>query len=313
LGSPAHGQFTIEFGINDFTNAPQYNVLSTYSFSIGIDEPLVAGGVYNNPALTVVDYDILGVLNQPTPSNFPGFNLQRTIVGNEFYTQGSSMSFTVSDDADLSDGLQWSELEADANGRIFQFNGREVGTGRYHPAFLELFSDNTGILQNNNNMGGVNPGNNMIVDVDFGEEYIINLGFSANFAIAPAPVIQTGDFDADGVVDCDDANAYVGNLGEQADGDLAALDLDTNGTVTISDAQMLVHDFMVASNGVTGTIVGDINCDGTVDVLGDALLLVGSLGTFNAVYTDGDLDFSGNVNVLGDALILVTNLGLSND
>ena len=223
------------------------------------------------------------------------------------------MSFTVYENADLSDGLQLAELEADTNGRIFQFNGREVGTGRYHPAFLELFSDNTGILQNNNNMGGVNPNNNMVVDVDFGAEYIIDLGFGSSLTIAPAPVIQAGDFDADGVVDCDDANVYVGNLGEQADGALAALDFDSDGVVTITDAEMLITDLVVASNGVTGTIVGDVNCDGTVDVLIDAFVLVASLGASGTVYTDGDLDFSGDVSVLGDAFVLVSNLGMSNN
>ena len=315
LGSAtaAHAQFTLEFGINDFTVTPQFNSLNTFSFSIGVDEPLVAGGVYNNPDLTVIDYDIFGTLTQATPSNFPAFNLMRTIVGDEFYTQGSSMSFTVSGSADLSDGLQISELEADASGRIFQFNGREVDTGRYHPALLELFANGTGRLENSNNMGGVNPSNNLVVDVTFGEEYIVDLGFASSLTLAPAPPIATGDFDADGVVDCDDANAYVGNLGQPAVGALAELDLDTDGMVTIADAEMLIGDLIVADNGVTGTIIGDVNCDGVVDVLGDAFALVESLGTSGTVYTDGDLDFSGNVDVLGDAFILVGNLGMSNN
>ncbi|MDA8563772.1 PEP-CTERM sorting domain-containing protein [Mariniblastus sp.] len=187
LASAASAQFTLEFGIGDFTTDPQFNTLSTFDFSIGIDEPLVAGGVYSDPALNVIDYDIKGVLNDPTPSGFRGFNLQRTIIGNEFYTQGSSLNFSVLGSADLSDGLQVSELADDGNGSIFTFNGREVNTGRYHPTLFELFSNNTGSIQNSNNTGGVNPSNDMVVDVDFGEEYIVDLAFSPALTLAAIP------------------------------------------------------------------------------------------------------------------------------
>ncbi len=194
LASPAKAQFTLEFGIGDFTTNPQFNTLSTFDFSIEVNEPLVAGGVYNDPALSVVDYDVFGILNDPTPSGFPAFNLQRTIIGNEFYTQGSSLSFSVLDSANLSDGLQVSELAVDASGSIFTFNGREVGTGRYHPALFELFADNTGRIQNSNNTGGVNPGNNMEVDVTFGEEYIVDLAFSPSLTIGTATVPEPSAF-----------------------------------------------------------------------------------------------------------------------
>ena len=187
LASTVSAQFTLEFGIGEFSLDPQFNTLSTFDFSIGIDEPLVAGGVYSNPTLSVIDYDIFGVLDDPTPSEFPAFNLQRTIVGDEFYTQGSSLNFSVLGSADLSDGLQVSELADNGSGLIFEFNGREVNTGRYHPALFELFSNNTGRIQNSNNTGGVNPGNGMVVDVDFGEEYIVDLGFSPSVTLATIP------------------------------------------------------------------------------------------------------------------------------
>jgi len=122
-----------------------------------------------------------------------------------------------------------------------------------------------------------------------------------------------GDVNGDGVVDCDDANDYVGNLGEEAIGSLSVLDLNTDDMITLADAEMLINQLVVAGNGATGTIIGDINCDGTVNVLGDALVLVTSLGASGTVYTDGDLNFSGNVDVLGDALILVINLGKTNN
>jgi len=190
FAAPAKAQFTIEFDNNDFTMTPQFNRLRDFDFSIGIDEQLVAGGVYTNPVLGVIDYSVFGILDtDPTPSGFPAFDLQRTIVGNEFYTQGSSLNFEVSSTADLTDGLQASELVADGSGKIFEFNGREVNTGRYHPALVELFADGTGRIQNSNNTGGVNPGNGEVVDVDFGEEYIVDLTFDTSLQLADAVAV----------------------------------------------------------------------------------------------------------------------------
>ena len=71
--------------------------------------------------------------------------------------------------ADLSDGLQLSELVDLGGGLIFDFDGREVDTARFHPAQVELFSDNTGRIQNSNNTGGFNTFANTVVDVDFGQ------------------------------------------------------------------------------------------------------------------------------------------------
>ena len=60
------------------------------------------------------------------------------------------------------------------------------------------------------------------------------------------------------------------------------------------------------------SLPGDANLDGQVDVLGDAFLLVGNLGTTGgATWAQGDFNGDGNVNVLGDAFILVGNLGQS--
>lgn len=88
----------------------------------------------------------------------------------------NSLTFEVDAAADLSDGIQVSELVG--AGTVFEFNGREVDTGRYHPAIVQLNADGTGIIQNSNNMGGINPGSGEVVDVDFGEEYITELTFN---------------------------------------------------------------------------------------------------------------------------------------
>ena len=181
-------QFTIDFGVDDFTQMPVFNSLLTFDFSIGINEPLVAGRDYTNPSLSIVDYDVFGDLVDPTPSMFRQFNLQRTIDGEEFYTQGSSLNFAIRSSADLTDGLQVSELEDLGGGLVFEFDAREVGTARFHPARVQLFSNNTGRTDNSNNTGGVNTFTNTLVDVDFGEEYIVDLTFSPSLTLSTTTV-----------------------------------------------------------------------------------------------------------------------------
>jgi len=164
----------LTFQASDFGLNPTFSEVRTFAFSIDLAVPVTAGSSYSNPALTRVDYNVSGTLDG-TPSGFPAFNLVRAILGSEFYSQGSSMAFEVDITADLSDGLQVSELVG--TGIVFEFNGREVGTGRYHPAIVQLNADGTGSIRNSNNTGGINPGSGMEVDVDFGEEYITELTF----------------------------------------------------------------------------------------------------------------------------------------
>ena len=122
-----------------------------------------------------------------------------------------------------------------------------------------------------------------------------------------------GDFNADGLVNCDDLDAYIGNLGAAATGELAQLDLGQNGTVDTVDTDLFIGFLIETSNGVVGTFPGDLNCDGQVNVLGDAFALIGNLGNATTRYADGDINFDGTVNVLGDAFRLIGNLGKSND
>jgi len=168
----------ITFSDTDFGMTPTFSNVQNFSFSIDIDGPLTAGVAYNNPALNSVDYSVSGTLQAGTPSGFPGFNLVRTISGAEFYAQGSSLSFEIAAAANLADGLQVSELVGSSP--VFVFNGRELGTGRYHPALFQLNSDGSGSIRNSNNLGGINPASKKEVDVDFGEEYITVLSFDAS-------------------------------------------------------------------------------------------------------------------------------------
>ena len=170
---------TISFTHEDFLLTSVFNDVTEFSFSIEIDGTL-APGSYSNPALLGVQYSVLGVLTENTPSGFPGFNLQRTIGGEAFYTQGSSLDFVISASANLSDGVQITEFVE------FNFDGREEGTGRYHPPLLVFAQDGTGSIRNSNNTGGINPGSGQEVNVGFGEEYIVDLSFESTIIPVPA-------------------------------------------------------------------------------------------------------------------------------
>ena len=122
-----------------------------------------------------------------------------------------------------------------------------------------------------------------------------------------------GDVNQDGDADCDDLDGYVGNLGASATAELAPLDINTDGTITLDDANTLITTLVQTSNGVAGTFSGDLNCDGEVNVLVDAFALIGNLGNAVTSYSQGDIDFNGTVDVLGDAFVLIGNLGSTND
>ena len=134
---------------------------------------------------------------------------------------------------------------------------------------------------------------------------------TATLAAVTEPI--TGDFDADGDVDCDDLDGYIGNLGATVTAELAPLDLDNDGTITGSDANTHITTLVQTSNGRVGTFPGDLNCDGEVSVLGDVFLLIGNLDSPATSYSQGDVNFNGTVAVLGDAFILIGNLGKTNE
>ena len=98
-----------------------------------------------------------------------------------------------------------------------------------------------------------------------------------------------------------------------ATGALAPLDFDGDGLLSLADANSVITTLVMTSNGRVGTFPGDLNCDGTVSVLGDAFILIGNLGNAVSSYSEGDVNFDETVNVLGDAFILIGNLGLSNN
>lgn len=189
------------FGIiipsSGYTNIPEFSNVTTYHLEVDIAGPLQVG-LFSNPVINNIQYSVSGSLDS-TPSGFPSFAFSLShifpssppITGAEFYPlNGSSagtLQFQVNALADLSDGLQLDELDDLGGGLIFQFNGREVNTGRYHPMLMQLYSDGTGKVQNSNNSGGVNPATMEVVNVNFGEEYITNLTFDTSSITIAVP------------------------------------------------------------------------------------------------------------------------------
>jgi hypothetical protein len=168
----------------DFQVTNTFSNVDIFRIRVEIAAPLAAG-VYNNPDIVTVKYQVMGDLVPGTPSGFPAFDLQRAISGAEFYAQGSSLNFEISDTAVLSDGVQVSELVGD--GVVLTFNAREIDNGRFHPALFELSADGTGRIQNSDNIHTLDPLN----EVDFGEEYITDLMFDPGNTTVITDVLET--------------------------------------------------------------------------------------------------------------------------
>jgi hypothetical protein len=122
-----------------------------------------------------------------------------------------------------------------------------------------------------------------------------------------------GDFDGDGDVDLADLDAFNGNLGMPPAGSLADLDLDDDGDIDSADLQLHYSTLIETSDGGVGTLAGDLNLDGIVDVLNDAAALVNNIGLAVNSWALGDIDGDGFVTVLNNGAALVNNLGQSNN
>ncbi len=143
--------------------------------------------------------------------------------------------------------------------------------------------------------------------------FLDNVGVSASNAGSSSGPGLSGDFDLDGNVDLDDLDQYNGNIGATATGPLEPLDLDGDGVVGANDFATHYETLVETSNGQTGTFAGDLNLDGTVNVLGDAFALVANLNNPATSWAQGDVNGDGTINVLGDAFALIANLGQSNE
>ena len=117
-----------------------------------------------------------------------------------------------------------------------------------------------------------------------------------------------GDIDLDGDVDVDDIDSYADSLNGGSAGILELMDLDGDFRITIEDHNLLVNTLVETTNGV-GTLLGDTNLDGTVDVLADAFVLISNLGNADTDWSTGDFNADNQTDVLGDAFLLISNLG----
>ena len=230
---------------------------------------------------------------------------------NEVAEDGFTITLTLNSDdtwSVSSEGLDAGSGELSGSGTLVSGNGTDPPTPLYATFANNLFASSY-FQVNSQRLGasgeaGATPATAGSQNVSVTVTGFIN------------PPSSLGDFDGDGEVDCDDLDGYIGNIGASVDGvtgGLANLDFDGDGMLTMGDAISTAMELVETSNGVVGTFIGDLDCNGTVDVLGDAFILVGGLNGPATMYSEGDLDFSGNVNVLGDAFILVGNLGSTNE
>jgi len=188
--------FTIRLQASDFTLDNTTSNVTGFLIEIEVLGALTPR-VYANPALGDIEFLVTGSLDPDTPArtaldSFTNFAVDDfpTLSGQDFYDLGNALSFEVSGSADLSDGLQLSELVG--TGLVFEFDAHEDNTGRYHPPLLQLFSDGTGSLRNSDNTGGTNPATGFTVMATVGDEYVTELTFAPGSLLLVVPEPSTG-------------------------------------------------------------------------------------------------------------------------
>lgn len=122
---------------------------------------------------------------------------------------------------------------------------------------------------------------------------------------------NASDFNGDSAWNTIDLDAL--NVAIEGSTTNLAFDLNADGIVNIDDRDTWLATAAGANGFASPYLIGDINLDGTVDVLGDAFILVGNLLSSTSNWSDGDLNADGQVDVLGDAFALVANLNQSNN
>ena len=203
------------------------------------------------------------------------------------------------------------------NVNTFTYNGGDLLL-EYTHSLIDTTLNSPGVQQTGRADGVINFEG---VQSQFSRDFDTTMDGFDGFGVGFAPIIQfslapagelVGDFNDDDAVDCLDIDEYIGNLDSPATGGLEDQDLVADETINLADIEVLVTTLVVTSNGQTGTFLGDFNCDGMVDVLNDAFILVGNLNNAVMSYSEGDTNLDGTVDVLSDAFVLVGNLGMTN-
>ena len=199
--------------------------------------------------------------------------------------------------------------------------GSPAAAGPNNISFLNFFGSlPSGVF----NIGPVLPADSTITDgVTFDDAFGDSLRVRGGSLLAPFDLPfqvvagsdmlpAVGDFNNDFVVDVSDLDQYIGNLNQPAIGELAQLDLDSDGQVTADDFEIHYSQLVETSNGQIGTFTGDANLDGTVGMT-DAMALIINLGTRTSTsWGMGNFNADARVDILRDAFALIRNWGESN-
>ena len=287
LGFTVVEVITPEFSVTDGVTARTGNILSGGTTSIGGQNALG----FNNPTIGTGAFDALGTTtNNGTEGT--DINADESLV----FTFDQNVTFT--------------QIVLESFTGVDGFEVRVGGS---------LIEDD--FIDGSNNGAGLGGLENLLItagtQITFtgtGDDSTTDFRIVTLEVQVVAETSILGDFDQDGDVDVDDIDFYVGNLDEDATGELAQLDLVEDGTITIADLNFHITTLVETSNGVQGALLGDLDLNGQVDVLGDAFALIANLGSNGPIsYGLGNINCDLSVDVLGDAFLLIANLGLNND
>ncbi len=345
--SSTGAQFKMEFGQGYEAVELEYRLKfeDGFDFVRGGKLPGLAGGAANSGGSRPNGTDGFsarmmwrtnGSSGSPTTSSVNGSDNRAKMVQYIYHPDQTANGGTNADDFDWDDGPlgEWEEFETD---QWYHFRHRIImntpgvnGEEGLHDGVVQAWLDGVQVL----NVDDIRFRDVASLQID--QLYFSTFfgGGSSNWATTKdeyayfddfkiTAVGQPGDFDYDGDVDIDDINQFSGNIGASPVGNLASLDLDSDGDIDGHDMTMHYSQLIETSNGTTGTYAGDLDLDGDVDVVdiggGDGATLIQNLGTTSgANWSNGDLDGDGDVDVIGiapffgDASIYISNLGNSN-
>jgi len=300
---------TFEVNLNASTDAVGF---TTGSVTIDNLDVTTQGGIGrgSNDADDTINLS-LAVLDhaQPSLSATPGvvsldIDLGNFFIGSQFTPSANVDLFNIASEAgsDLT-----ARLDLDS---IIEFDGDDKFTFS-EDLFANLQAGSSASLLFDglsDSLGAFSADYELFVsDEDILGEASTTLALSLSFDV----VGEVGDFSISQNIDATDVDFFSGQLGQTVDfeSELRELDLDGDGTITLDDHDLHVNTLVETSLGTSGTLIGDINLDGRVDVLGDALILVNNINNETSGYANGDLNADGVVDVLGDAIRLIENLG----
>ena len=290
LGFTVVEVITPEFSVTDGVTARTGNILSGGTTSIGGQNALG----FNNPTIGTGAFDNLGTTtNNGTEGT--DINADESLV----FTFDQNVTFT--------------QIVLESFTGVDGFEVRVGGS---------LIEDD--FIDGSNNGAGLGGLENLLItagtQITFtgtGDDSTTDFRIVTLEVQVVAETSILGDFDQDDDVDVDDIDFYIGNIGaEDTEGteELAQLDLNGDENITIEDLNFHITTLAETSNGVQGALLGDLDLNGQVDVLGDAFALIANLGSNGEIsYGLGNINGDLMVDVLGDAFLLIANLGESND